>query len=62
MAHYTMAAARGWAASINARVRLTAQNNGLKQEVELLREELWIKDVHAARMYAAWSEYSAARR
>ena len=53
MAHYAMAAARGWAAnSINARVRLTAQNNGLKQEVELLREELRIKDARAARIPA----------
>ena len=53
MAHYAMAAARGWAAnSINARVRLTAQSNGLKQEVELLREELRIKDARAARIPA----------
>ena len=53
MAHYAMAAARGWAAnSIHARVRLTAQNNGLNQEVELLREELRIKDARAAQIPA----------
>ena len=52
MARYAMAAARGWAAnSINARVRLAAQNNGLRQEVELLREELRIKDAPGAPLW-----------
>ena len=33
LAHYAIAAARGWVAnSINARVRLTAENDKLKQE------------------------------
>ena len=45
LGHYAIEAARGWAAnSINARVRLTAENDQLKQEVQLLREELRIKD------------------
>ena len=45
-------AARGWAAnSINARVRLTADNDQLKQEVQLLREELRIKDARTARIH-----------
>ena len=40
LAHYAIVAARGWAAnSINARVRLAAENERLKQETELLREE-----------------------
>jgi hypothetical protein len=43
LAHYAIVAARGWAAnSINARVRLTAENDQLKQETLLLREELRI--------------------
>ena len=51
LAHYAIATARGWAAnSINARVRLTAENDRLNQEVQLLREGIRIKD---ARM--AWS-------
>jgi putative transposase len=51
LAHYAIAAARGWAAnSINARVRLAAKNDQLKQEVQLLREELRIKDARLARI------------
>jgi len=46
-----MVAARGWAAnSINTRVRLTADNDQLNQEVQLLREELRIKDTRFARI------------
>ena len=46
-----MAAARGWAAnSINARVRLTAENDRLRQEIALLREEMRLKDARAARI------------
>jgi hypothetical protein len=41
LAHHATTCARGWAAnSINARVRLAAENDRLKQEVELLREEI----------------------
>jgi len=39
LAHYAIATTRGWAAnSINARLRLAAQNDRLKHETELLRE------------------------
>ena len=41
LAHYAIVAARGWAAnSINARVRLAAENDRLKQQIELLRQEI----------------------
>ena len=51
LAHYAIVAARGWAAnSINARVRLTAENDQLKQETQLLREELRIKDARTAKI------------
>ena len=51
MAHYAIVAARGWAAnSINARVRLTAKNDQLNQEAQLLREELRIKDVRLVKI------------
>ena len=51
LAHYTIVATRGWAAnSINARVRLAAENERLKQETELLREEIRIKDARMARI------------
>jgi hypothetical protein len=39
LAHYAIVAARGLAAnSISPRVRLTAENDQLKQETQLLRE------------------------
>ena len=51
MAHYAITTARGWAAnSINARVRLAADNDRLKQETQLLREELRIKDTRMAKI------------
>ncbi len=51
MAHYAIACARGWAAnSINARVRLAADNDQPKQEVQLLREETRIKDARMAKI------------
>jgi predicted phosphohydrolase len=51
LAHYAIVAVRGWAAnSINARVRLTAENDQLKQETKLLREELRIKDTRLAKI------------
>ena len=50
LAHYAIACARGWAAnSINARVRLTSDNHRLKQDNQLLREELRIKDTRLAK-------------
>jgi len=51
LAHYTIACARDWAAnSINARVRLAADNDRLKQDNQLLREELRIKDTRLAKI------------
>ena len=51
LAHYAIVAARGWAAnSINARVRLAAENGRLKQESNLLREEIRIKDARMAKL------------
>ena len=51
LAHYAIVAARGWAAnSINARVRLAAENDRLKQEFQPLREELRIKDARMAKI------------
>ena len=45
LAQLSIAYARGWAAnSINARVRLKAENDGLREEIALLREEMRIKD------------------
>ena len=45
MAHYSIVYARAWAAdSINARVRLAAENDRLHEECALLREELRLKD------------------
>ncbi len=45
LAHYSIVYARAWAAdSINARVRLAAENDQLQEECALLREELLIKD------------------
>jgi hypothetical protein len=44
LAHYAIVFARAWAAdSINARVRLSAENDRLQEECALLREELRIK-------------------
>ncbi len=51
LAHYAIVAARGWAAnSINARVRLSAENNRLRKEIVLIREEIRIKDARVARI------------
>ena len=48
---YATACARGWAAnSINARLRLAAENDRLKQESQLLGEELRIKDARMAKI------------
>ena len=51
LAHYAIACARGWAAnSINARVRLSSDNDRLEQDNQLLREELRIKDLRMAKL------------
>ena len=45
LAHYAIVYARAWAAdSINARARLAAENDRLREDCALLREELRIKD------------------
>ena len=45
LAHYAIVYARAWAAdSINARVRLTAENDRLHYACTLLRKEIRIKD------------------
>jgi len=46
LAHYAIVYARAWAAdSINARVRLAAENDRLHEACALLHEELRIKDI-----------------
>ena len=51
LAQFSIAYGRGWAAnSINARVRLKADNDRLREEVSLLREEMRIKDSRMARI------------
>ena len=51
LAHCAITCARGWAAnSINARVRLSSDNDRLNQDNQLLREELRIKDARMAKI------------
>ena len=51
LSHYAIVYARAWAAdSINARVRLAAENDRLHQECALLREELRLKDTRIAQI------------
>ena len=51
LAHYAIAYERAWAAdSINARVRLAAENDRLHEVCALLREELRIKDSRMAQI------------
>ena len=51
LAHYAIVYARAWAAdSINARMRLSAENDRLQEECVLLREELRIKDTRTAQI------------
>jgi transposase InsO family protein len=53
MARAALTTSRGWASdSLNARLRLNAENDRLSQEVGLLREELRIKDARMARIPA----------
>jgi len=49
--YYSIVYVRAWAAdSINARVRLAAENGRLHEECSLLREELHLKDTRMAQM------------
>jgi len=51
LAHYAIVYARAWAAdSINARGRLSAENDRLQEECALLREKLRIKDARTAQI------------
>ena len=51
LAHYAIVYARAWAADrINARVRLTAENDRLHEACALLREEFSIKDTRIAQI------------
>ena len=51
LAQFSLAYARGWAANrFNARVRLTAENDQLREYLALLCEETRIKDARTARL------------
>ena len=51
LAHFSLIATRGWAAnSWNARVRLKTENDRLRQELSLLREEMRLKDARMLRI------------
>jgi transcriptional regulator with XRE-family HTH domain len=51
LAHYALVYAHAWAAdSINARVRLAAENSRLHEACALLREELRLKDARVAQI------------
>lgn len=53
LAHYSLTFTRSWAAnSINARIRLKAENDRLHQELALLQEEMRIKDARMLRIPA----------
>jgi transcriptional regulator with XRE-family HTH domain len=53
LAHFSLVTTRSWAAnSWNARVRLKRDNQRLRQELSLLREEARIKDTRMARIPA----------
>ena len=53
LAHFGITVVRGWCANSSiARVRLASENERLKAEVALLREELRIKDGRVARISA----------
>ena len=54
LAQFAAARTRGWAAnSVNARVRLKTENDRLQQQVQLLREEIRIKDARLAQVSAS---------
>jgi len=53
LTQYATVSTRGWAAnSLNARVRLQAENDQLRQEIAPLREEVRIKDARMLRIEA----------
>ena len=53
MAQASLTIARGWAAnSANARIRLKTENEQLRQEIGLLREEMRIKDARMLQISA----------
>ena len=53
LAHFSLTSTRSWAAnSWNARVRLKAENQRLRQELALLQEEMRIKDSRMLRVPA----------
>ena len=53
LAHFSLITTRSWAAnSWNARVRLKCENDRLRQELALLREETRIKDARMMRIPA----------
>ena len=53
LAHLSLTATRGWAAnSWNARIRLKAENDRLRQELAFVREEMRIKDSRILRIPA----------
>ena len=53
LAQCSLTAARGWAAnSYDARLRLKQENDRLRQEISLLKEEMRIKDARMERIPA----------
>jgi len=51
LAQYAIAATRGWAAdALNPRARQAAEDGRLTREIQLLREELRIKDARVAKI------------
>ncbi len=53
LAHYSLTFTRSWAANgFNARIRLKAENDRLRQELALLQEEMRIKDARMLRIPA----------
>ena len=62
LAQFAAAHTRGWAAdSVNARVRLKAENDRLEAEIRLLREEIRIKDARMTRSIRTSAPVPAAR-
>jgi len=53
LAHFSLTCTRSWAANgFNARIRLKAENDRLRQELALLQEEMRIKDARMLRIPA----------
>jgi hypothetical protein len=53
LAHFSLTYTRSWAAnSLNARLRLKQENDRLRQELALVREEMRIKDARMLRIPA----------